>query len=59
MERVAALAASTKAMDVKLSREASRTLQAEMMRRIERGHCPAPAALVGEALVRMFAGGRP
>ena len=51
--------AETEKMDVKLSREASRTLQAEMMRRIERGHCPGPAALVGEALVRMFAGGRP
>ena len=54
VEREAALAASTKAMEVKLSREASRALQAEMLRRIERGHCPAPAALVGEAVAKAF-----
>jgi len=54
VEREAALSASTKAMDVKLSREASRALQAEMLRRIERGLCPAPAALVGEAVAKAF-----
>jgi len=60
VEREAALAASTKAMDVRLSREASQVLQAEMMFRLEqRGHCPAPAALVGEAVAKAFAGGRP
>ena len=37
VEREAALVASTKAMDIKLSRAASRTLQAEMLRRVERG----------------------
>ena len=59
IEREAALAASTRAMDVRLSREASRALQDEMLRRMERGHCPAPAALVGEAVAKAFAGGRP
>ena len=59
VEREAALAASTKAMNVKLSREASRALQAQMMRRLEHGHCPAPAPLVGEAVAKAFAGGRP
>ena len=39
---------STKAIQIQLSREASRALQGEMMRRLERGHCPAPAALVAE-----------
>jgi hypothetical protein len=59
LDREAVLAASTKAMDVRLSREASRALQAEMMRRIERqGFCPAPAQLAAEAVKRAF-GGRP
>lgn len=59
VEQEAALASSTKAMNVKLSREASRALQAEMMPRIERDYCPAPAALVGEAVAKAFAGGAP
>jgi hypothetical protein len=55
VDREAALAASTRAMDVRLSREASRALQAEMLRRIERlGFCQAPAQLTGEAVMRAY-----
>jgi len=56
VEQEAALVKSTRTMDVRLSRSASQILQAEMMRRIERGYCPAPAALVGEAVAEAFAG---
>jgi hypothetical protein len=49
------LAASTRAMDVRLSRESSRALQDEMMRLIDRqGFCPAAAQLMGEAIARAF-----
>ena len=51
IDREAALAASTKAMD------ASRVLQGEMMRRIDRqGFCPAPSQLAGEAIARAYGG---
>lgn len=54
-DREAALAASTKAMDLRLSREASAQLQSEMLRRIERqGFCPAPAQLAADAIARAF-----
>jgi hypothetical protein len=57
VDREASLVASTKAMDVRLSREASRVLQAEMMCQIERrGFCPPPTQLAGEAIVRAFGG---
>jgi hypothetical protein len=57
VDREAALAASTKAMDLKLSRSASKTLQAKMMRRIERsGFCPAPATLAADAIARAYRG---
>ena len=57
IDREAALAASTKAMDVRLTREASRVLQGEMMRRIDRqGFCPAPSQLAGEAIARAYGG---
>lgn len=55
----AALARTTKAMNVQLSRAASLALQNEMMCRLEQGRCAAPAALVGEAVAKAFAGGRP
>jgi hypothetical protein len=57
VEAEASLAASTKAMNIRLSREASDQLQGEMMRRIERqGFCPAPAQLVADALARAYGG---
>jgi len=51
IEREATLMSSVRAMDIKLGRAASKVLQTEMLRRIEqRGHCPAPATIIEEAL---------
>jgi hypothetical protein len=55
VEAEASLAASTRAMDVRIDRQASRALQAEMLRRIEaQGLCPAASQLTGEAIRRVY-----
>jgi hypothetical protein len=59
VEAESALSASVKAMDVWLTRESSRILQAEIMARIERnGFAPAANQLVGEAVRAAFSSRR-
>jgi hypothetical protein len=48
VDREAALAGNVRAMNVKIGREASLLLQREMMRRVQGGVCPPPAALAAE-----------
>jgi hypothetical protein len=58
VEQEAALARTTKPMQVRIPRLASTVLAAEVERRIARGNYPSAEALIGEAVMLAFAGGR-
>ena len=57
--READLAKTTKPVMVRLPRRAATVLAAEVERRIGRGVYPSAESLVGEAVNKAFAGGRP
>ena len=59
VEQEAALAQTTKAMQVRIPRRAAAVLAAEVERRIARGVYPSAESLVGEAVAKAFAGGHP
>lgn len=59
VDREVALAASTRAMDIRLDRGASQVLQSAMLRQIDQhGFCKAPSQLAGEAITLVYGGGR-
>ena len=57
-EQEAALARTTKPMQVRIPRRAASVLAAEVERRIARGVYPSAESLIGEAVTKAFAGGR-
>ncbi len=56
-EQEAALARTTKPMQVRIPRRAASVLAAEVERRIARGVYPSAESLIGEAVTKAFAGG--
>ena len=59
VEQEAALARTTKPMQVHIPRRAAAVLAAEAERRIARGVYPSAEGLIGEAVAKAFAGVRP